>query len=290
MVMIIVILAVLGLCFGSFVNALVYRIHEQAKLEGKKPTKASKKQLEALSISKGRSMCPHCKHELAAKDLVPAVSWLLLRGKCRYCNKPIPDTPIPELVTPLLFIVSYLVWPFSLHHMAGNGIDAGIAYFIFWCIFLVGFVALAIYDLKWYILPDRIVFPLVGVGLIEVVLRATVYGGGWQTILGAFWGVLIASGIFYVLFQLSAGRWIGGGDVKLGLVLGLIVGGPVRAFLLLFTASVLGTLVALPFLLTGRMKRTSKLPFGPFLLAATIIVVLWGGGAIAWYTRTLIGG
>jgi prepilin signal peptidase PulO-like enzyme (type II secretory pathway) len=287
--MIIVILAVLGLCLGSFVNALVYRLHEQEKLASKKPTAKLTKQQEALSIATGRSMCPHCKHELAAKDLVPAVSWLLLKGKCRYCGKPIPDTPIPELVTPALFILSYSVWPFSLHHVAGQGIDAGIAYFALWCAFIVGFVALAIYDLKWFTLPNRIVFPLIGLATFQDLLGATVYHGGLHTIFSAFWGIVIASGIFYVLFQVSDGKWIGGGDVKLGLVLGLLVGGPGKALLLIFTASLLGTVMAVPFLVTGRMKRTSKLPFGPFLLAATIIVVLWGASIIAWYTRMLTG-
>lgn len=286
MVMIIAILIVLGLCLGSFVNALVWRLHEQAKLEGKK---TSKKQRDALSIAKGRSMCPHCKHELAAKDLVPAVSWLLLRGKCRYCNKPIPDTPLPELITPVLFLISYFSWPYSLQHTPGGGIEASIVLFCFWLLFLTGFVALALYDLRWFLLPNRIVFPLVGLAFIEVILSSTVYHGGWQTIIGAFWGVAIASGIFYVLFQVSDGKWIGGGDVKLGIVIGLIVGGPSRAFLLLFVASLLGTLVALPFLLTGRMKRTSKLPFGPFLLGATVLVVLWGGSLISWYMRQVIG-
>jgi leader peptidase (prepilin peptidase)/N-methyltransferase len=279
--MIIAVLIVLGLCFGSFVNALVYRLHEQDVLADKKPTKAIKKQQEALSIATGRSMCPHCKHELAAKDLVPVVSWLLLRGKCRYCHKPIPDTPVSELLTPALFV--------SLHHIVGARLELGIVLFALWLIFITGFVALAIYDLRWYLLPNRIIFPLIGLAVLQLILRTVVYDGGWQAIMSAFWGVLIASGIFYVLFQLSAGKWIGGGDVKLGIILGLIVGGPGKALLLIFTASLLGTLVALPFLLTGRMQRTSKLPFGPFLLTATVLVVLWGSSIITWYVRQITG-
>src|SRR5665213_2769212 len=98
-VMIIALLALLGLVFGSFVNALVWRLHEQEVLLEKRK-KPSKKQLEKLSILNGRSMCPHCKHELAIKDLVPLFSWIALKGKCRYCGKPISwQYPVVELLT-----------------------------------------------------------------------------------------------------------------------------------------------------------------------------------------------
>ena len=102
--MIIAVLAVLGLVFGSFVNAFAWRLHEQESLLEKKK-KPSAKQLAKLSIVKGRSMCPECKHELAAKDLIPVFSWITLKGKCRYCGKPISwQYPAVELATALLFV------------------------------------------------------------------------------------------------------------------------------------------------------------------------------------------
>src|SRR4051812_7602742 len=105
MLMIYAILVVLGLCFGSFVNALVWRIHEQAEQGSKK--KPNKSYIDKLSIRKGRSMCPHCRHELKALDLLPVVSWLALRGKCRYCGKPISvQYPLVELLTACLFVTS----------------------------------------------------------------------------------------------------------------------------------------------------------------------------------------
>jgi len=104
--MIVVVLVVLGLCLGSFVNALVWRIHEQDRLTGKKK-KPHKKQLDRLSILHGRSMCPDCHHELKPKDLVPLFSWLSLHGKCRYCHKPISwQYPVVELLTAGLFVFS----------------------------------------------------------------------------------------------------------------------------------------------------------------------------------------
>src|SRR5665213_1631023 len=131
LLMIIVVLIVVGICLGSFVNALVWRIHEQAKeTRRKKPDQAYLKQ---LSISRGRSMCSACHHELAVKDLVPVLSWLSLGGKCRYCRKPIPDNPLVELATSLLFVASYLWWPLELSS------TAQISQFGLWLLLVVGF-------------------------------------------------------------------------------------------------------------------------------------------------------
>src|SRR5690348_8244818 len=115
--MIVLLLGALGLGLGSFVNALVWRLHEQELAEEEpkhKRAKGKARQLSAkeLSIVSGRSMCPDCHHELAPQDLIPVLSWLWLRGKCRYCSKPISwQYPLVELVTAALFIVSYLSWP-----------------------------------------------------------------------------------------------------------------------------------------------------------------------------------
>jgi len=270
--MIIGILLFLGLALGSFVNASVWRLHEQDEVKSKK--KIDKKYLDKLSIQKGRSMCPHCKHELAAKDLVPVLSWLYLRGKCHYCRKAIEDSPLVELSTMALFGLSYAWWPYDLHGI-------GLYYFVFWLIFLVSFMALAVYDLRWYILPDKIVFPIIFLAVMELLGSIVFYKQGWPAIISALWGVLVSSGLFYVIFAISKEQWIGGGDVKLGVVLGIILGGPAMSLLMLFIASSLGSIVGIPFLLAG--KKNVRLPFGPFLLLATFIVVLFGSSLINWY-------
>ena len=266
-------LIVFGLCLGSFVNALVWRLHEQEDLGSKKDKKTATYR-EQLSITTGRSMCSHCHHTLAAIDLVPLFSWLLLRGKCRYCHHTIEDTPVPEVLLAVLFVLSYVWWPYVLH-------GVGLYDFIFWLIFLVGFMALALYDLRWQLLPNKLVFPLIGLAIVQLVGQLVHYQVGWQGLVGALWGVLFASGIFYGIFRISRGAWIGGGDVKLGVVLGILLGGPLMSLLMLFVASCLGTVVGLPFLLAGR--RQMRIPFGPFLLAATVIVMLFGASIISWY-------
>lgn len=298
-VMVIAILVIVGLCLGSFVNALVWRLRKLEELEsaGGEPTakkSAKGKQLTKrdLSITRGRSMCVHCHHELAAKDLIPVLSYLMLRGKCRYCRKPIPDTPLAELLTPALFVVSYLWWPDPL---TGGGLVA----FVFWLFFLVGFVALAIYDIRWFELPHRIVLPLIALALLQVFMVAVIFGGGWPVVRDALLGAAIGGGLFWILYAVSPkekledgteiSKWIGGGDITLGTLLGLLVGGPGGALLVIFVASLLGTLVAVPLIVTGRAGRGSHLPFGPYLLLAAFIVRLWGESLIDWYTSLLLG-
>lgn len=95
--------------------------------------------------------------------------------------------------------------------------------------------------------------------------------------------VLIAGGLFYILFQISGGKWIGGGDVKLGYGLGLVLMSPAKATLMLFAASMLGLLATLPFIVVGRARAGSRIPFGPFLILGTIFVFLLGTSVIHWY-------
>jgi prepilin signal peptidase PulO-like enzyme (type II secretory pathway) len=272
--MIIAVLAVVGLCMGSFVNALVYRIHEQDR--HKKPPKE-------LSITKGRSMCPHCKHELAAKDLIPVLSWLSLGGKCRYCGAKIDDTPLTEIATALLFVTSYIWWPYSFNAM-------GTFNFVVWLVLLVGFVALFLYDRRWMLLPNRIVFPLMWLNLGALAVNLAVFKAGWSFFVATLLATLVTSGVFFVLFQLSNGRWIGGGDVKLGLVIGLTLQGFWPGCLVLFFASLLGTAIALPGLFSGKMSARSKLPFGPLLIVGAIIAKLFGTSLVAWYKHHLLAG
>src|SRR3546814_433414 len=108
-------------------------------------------------------MCLSCKHELSGIDLVPVFSWLWLRGRCRYCGARIPDTPLAELLVPALFVLSYCFWPYALDGTA-------IMPFVVWLAALVALVALALYDLRWYLLPNRIVLFL---GVLALIYRLT---------------------------------------------------------------------------------------------------------------------
>lgn len=182
---------------------------------------------------------------------------------------------------PILFVLSYIWWPFAL--------DAhGIFLFVCWLAAVVGLVALFVYDVRWMLLPNKIVFPLIGIGVVQTVVVTVLFGGGWSYLLGSVASLAVAGGIFYVLFQVSDGKWIGGGDVKLGYALGLLLASPTLAFLMLFTASTLGVLAAIPGLLTKKMAISSRIPFGPFLIVATMIVMLFGATVITWYKQHVL--
>ena len=276
--MVYIALLLLGLCFGSFVNALVWRMYQKSL-----PYKRRAASQKELSIATGRSMCPHCKHTLHAKDLLPVVSWLLLKGKCRYCKKPIGwQYPLVEVVTAVLFVVSYVFWPLEFGAQ-------GLFLLVVWLISLVVFMALTVYDIRWMLLPNSMVFPLIGLGVIQTIVVSLLFGGGVSYLISVVAAVAIAGGIFYVLFQLSGGSWIGGGDVKLGYALGLLLATPGLAFLMLFTASLLGVAVALPGLITKRNTVASKIPFGPYLMMATFICMLFGQHIIDWYMSAVLG-
>lgn len=262
--MVMLMLVAAGLLLGSFVNALVWRLHKRRNWVSE------------------RSECLQCHHTLAAKDLVPVFSWLALRGKCRYCHKPIPDSPLVELTVPFLFVASYVWWPLPLE-------GAGLFSFVVWLAFVVGFVALSVYDLKWFLLPNVIVFPLIALAVLQVLATWLLFDGQAGDALQAAASAALLSGIFFLLHLFSKGKWIGFGDVKLGIVLGLLAATPAKAMLLLFLASLMGTLVTLPLILTGKAHRKSLLPFGPLLIAATVVVVLWGTEVVGWYTDLLLG-
>lgn len=281
-VMVYLALVLLGLCLGSFVNALVWRLRKQEELFASKAAGMAKK-ARALSIVHGRSMCMHCGHELSPRDLVPVFSWIMLRGKCRYCKAPIDDTPFAELFLPVLFVISYFAWPYAV----GGWASAEIVLFGLWLLILTGFLALAIYDVKWFLLPDRIVVPVSVLALFFVVVLSKIQADS-ALLLWSLGGAAVISGLFFAIAYVSDGKWIGGGDVKLGALLGLLAGSPVMAFMLIFIASLLGSLIALPRLLLRKYTLNSVLPFGPFLLAAAFVIVLWGQQIYDWYFGLLV--
>jgi len=266
-------LFVLGLCLGSFINALVWRIHET---EGQKRLSSKKKK--ELSILRGRSMCIYCHHLLKWYDLIPVISWLSLRGKCRYCHKPIHwQYPLVELSTALLFVGSYIFWPVSIS-------GAEWISFITWLVCLVGLVALFVYDVKYMLLPNKIVFPLLYIASIGVIVEA-IARKDTSVIVEAAMGTIVGGGLFYVLFQVSGGKWIGGGDVKLGFLLGIIVGSPALSFLMIFLASLVGTIYVLPLMASKKLNVKAQIPYGPFLIVGATIAVLFGQQILQWYTN-----
>ncbi|KKT50557.1 MAG: Type 4 prepilin-like protein leader peptide-processing enzyme PilD [Parcubacteria group bacterium GW2011_GWF2_44_17] len=242
----------LGLSIGSFINALVYRLHE------KKP------------IVNDRSACPLCDHRLLWHDLIPLVSFAMLRGRCRDCHKRISwQYPLVELLTGIAFIL-----PFISYSLLVTDYGAIISYYIFVCILLVIFA----YDLRYMLIPDSISIPVIGIVFFIQTINHNL------PITSYLVSALAASGFFLAQFLVSKGRWIGGGDIRLGFLIGLMLGWPVIVAVLMF-AYILGTVITLPLVLLRRQTMKSQIPFGVFLTTSTIVGMMWGREIVLWYMK-----
>ena len=289
-IVIYVALVLFGLVFGSFAGASVWRLRAKQLVADKKAgepvdhTEYTKlKKLVGQKTSADRSRCLHCGYTLRWYDLIPLVSWLTLGGKCRECRKPIGIMePLIELGTALFFVLSYVLWPYDLT----TGLQ--IASFVTWLAAGVGFAIMFAYDLRWFLLPDRINFSVIGLGFISAVLMVIQSAHPLDAVVNVFGSIMVLSGLYFVLYLVSKGRWIGFGDIKLGLGLGLLLGDWQLAIIGLFLANFIGCLIVIPLMVTGKLKRDSHVPFGPLLILGAIAAKLIGGGIAAFYTLSLI--
>lgn len=285
-------LALLGLCMGSFAGATVWRLRARQLIEDKASgEKVDKAELAALrpitkaKLNRDRSHCLHCGHRLAWFDLVPLFSWISLRGKCRYCRKPIGwFEPLIELGTAALFVVSYLFWPDPL------GTPGSIVQFGLWLIAGVMLVILFAYDLKWFLLPDAVTYPFIGLAVLIALLHIIILSpaAALPSLLNLAVAAVILSGIYFVIWIVSKGQWIGFGDVKLGLGLALLLGDWQLAFLALFAANFIGCIIVIPGMLAGKITKTTRVPFGPLLILGGIIALLFGRHILDFYMQSLI--
>lgn len=283
-------LVLIGLCLGSFGGAMVWRLRArqliQDKAAGEPYDMGEYNQLKKLtqkSQLKDRSQCLHCSYALRWYDMVPLASWLTLRGKCRQCRTPIGYLePLMELGVALFFVVSFTFWPYGLESIPE------IARFVTWLVAGVGLAILFAYDAKWYLLPDRVSLTVVALGILSaalVVIQSTDVPSTLVSIAGS---VFVLSGIYYVLYLVSKGRWIGFGDIKLGLGLALLLSDWKLAFIALFTANFIGCLIVIPAMLAGKLQRSSHVPFGPLLILGAIIAALAGPWLVQTYLFGLI--
>lgn len=272
-------LVVFGVMIGSFINAFTWRWRQTRDDDGNK-IKLSKKKAAELSIATGRSMCPHCKHQLQSYDLVPIGSWLSLKGRCRYCKAKIGvQYPFVEALTGTLFGLTYVWWPYGFSAL-------GWVQFACWLVLVGGFVALAIYDLRWLLLPFKMLYPLIAIAMLMIIARA-IDTQDFGVLVNSIAAAAVLGGLFYGLHTVSKGKWIGGGDVVAAPMLGLLAGGLGEVFLLLFGASVIGIVAGIPMLVRKKDKKV-QIPFGPMLFIATYFVVLFGSQVVDWYFDMLL--
>ncbi len=254
-------LFIFGLAIGSFLNVLIDRLPN----------------FEGIS---GRSHCDHCSHKLSYLDLIPVFSFLVLKGRCRYCKKKIsPMYPIVEILTAVMFVVAWVYLPIgeSLSNPVQKGIEhlVRIAYLgIIACLIVIIFT-----DLKYQIIPDSLqiaffVFSLFAIGKDVSPLFFV------NRVLAA---LLVMTPIL-LLHLLTHGRGMGFGDVKLAFTIGFLLG--IKSGLIsLYLAFISGALVGLIMILFKQVKLKSKIAFGPFLALGTAMMLFYGEKVIVFVNR-----
>ncbi|AXA92271.1 A24 family peptidase [Massilia sp. YMA4] len=270
--------AIFGLLIGSFLNVVIYRIPVMMKRESDNYVAAESGQplphTDRFDLVLPRSACPHCGHKITALENVPVVSWLALRGKCSQCKARISARyPLVEAFTGALSAL--LVWQF------GSG-PMGLASLLF--AYLL--IALTFIDADTQLLPDDLTYPLLWAGLL-VNLNGTFVPLA-DAVIGAAAGYLVLWTVYW-LFKLATGKeGMGYGDFKLLAALGAWLGWTMLPTIILLS-SIVGALVGIGLIVFARHGRGNPIPFGPYLAAAGMIALLFGG-PIAGFTTRLLGG
>ncbi|MDD5606320.1 MAG: prepilin peptidase [Candidatus Pacebacteria bacterium] len=233
---------IFGLIMGSFLNCVIFR------LENKK------------GFIKGKSFCPHCLHSLSWKDLIPLLSFFLLKRKCRYCQKEISwQYPLVELSTASMFVWIFYFW---------QNQELLLSNLIFLLIIFSFLILIFIYDLKHMIIPDTLI-------IIPLLITFIYFLGKNINLLNHFLAGLFSLLFFLLIVIISLGKGMGLGDVKLVFFLGFLLGYP-NIIVALFLSFLIGAIIGIGLILNKKKQMKSEVPFGPFLVIGTLIAYFWG--------------
>lgn len=242
----------LGVILGSFLNAMIWRT------------------CVGMSAMKGRSQCTHCNAQLRAFELIPVFSFLLQRGRCRHCLEHISwQYPLVELSTGLLFVLTYTVFQPDMIAVLFGWFVVAVLMFIF------------VYDLRYQLILDRISLPAIAIVFIYQLIRDP--AAWWVYLLG----LVIGGGFFLLQFVVSKGKWIGGGDIRLGALMGVILGWKL-VLVALMIAYVVGAAVSLILVAMKKKSMASTTPFGTYLTFATLVTLYWGEELLDWYLQLFV--
>ena len=263
----------LGASIGSFLSVVIYRIKHNKK-----------------GILTGRSICPNCDNTLKPQYLVPVFSWLFLKGKCGFCGKKISANYFfLEVFTGALFAITFLKFNFItsidntvIPNATTDIVDfKALNFFIFYAIEFTLLSAIFFYDKMYTEIPDRLSIPAILIALVGTVTLGILTP--LQTIIGA----VAISGFFLAQFILSRGRWIGGGDIRLGAIIGAILGWKL-GIIALMIAYITGSIAAIALLLQKKSKMKNQIAFGPFLIIGLLVAIFYGEQILNWYLGTMI--
>jgi leader peptidase (prepilin peptidase)/N-methyltransferase len=262
----VLVILLLGLAVGSFLNVVVYRV-----LHGGSPFQ-------------GRSRCPKCKHKIAWYDNIPLLSFLLLRGRCRWCKKRISlQYPVLEGLVAALFVWWYVMgrFFFRLTKEPYQTLQP-----LFWLMVGLFLLLLVVADLFYGLWPDIFVVLLLGLTLVYRLLLALAGVMQWADF-GIYCFSGVAAGVAFLLLVLGTrGKGMGWGDVKLVSVMGLILGWP-KILVAVMVAFLTGAVAGLILVVTGKKNLKQTIPFGPFLIGGTVVALIWGQQVWSGYVNLL---
>ena len=246
---------VFGSIIGSFLNVCILRLPEKK------------------SLLFPASHCPHCRKPIRFYDNIPLISFLVLRGRCRFCGQPIsPQYFMVELLTALLSL--FLFFSYSL-----------IEYFIYFA-FFSSLVVVTFIDLKHQIIPDVISLPGIGAGFLASFVLPRI------TCLDSLLGIALGGGILYLIalgyYLITKTEGMGMGDVKLLAMIGAFLGGK-GVVITIFLSAFLGAMVGVAMMVIKGKNRKYAIPYGPFLSIGALLSLLWGDVLLVWYYHFLTG-
>lgn len=246
------IMLALGAVMGSFLACQAWRLHYKDTGKAK--------------LGK-RSVCLSCKKQLKWYDNIPIFSWLILRGRCRYCKKKIGAMEIlAEVLLGLAFFgITFMLFPTGVHSA-----DFVIFGLILALVLVLGF--LAIYDGKWGELPSFMLVAALVIAAVICGLKIWTIGFSWSMVWNTLGAVAVLGGTYLALYLVSRGEWVGNGDWILGVVIGLVLGEAWLALIVLCAANCLGLIVMYP---KVRKSKSTKIYFGPFLVVAFVIALVF---------------
>ena len=267
---------VFGAIIGSFLNVVILRIPALLEYDWRcqcrellEQDKNDEERPPGIVIS--RSKCPKCGHSIRAHENIPLLSYLLLRGKCSACKAKIHFRyPLVEFITAVLFVIT--IWHFGPNL---QGLTA---------LFLTALlISMAGIDIDHQLLPDNMTIPLLWSGIL--LSFWSIHTDLSSSVIGAIAGYLILWSVYHVFRLLTGKEGMGYGDFKLLAALGAWMGWQMLPLVVLLS-SVVGAVVGVILMATGRLKKDKPMPFGPFIAAAGWIALIWGEQIINFYTRS----
>jgi len=245
-----IIIFLIGLLIGSFLNVCIYRIPR------------------GESIIFPPSHCTNCKSRIKSYDLIPVLSFLLIKGRCRACGQKISiKYPIVEILTGLLYIIGFMKFGMTVEFLRNS-------------ILISILIAVAFIDLEHSIIPGRL---MIFAAVAGIILHIIGYKSN-SYLLSCLYGFLTGGGTIFLIVLLTGG--MGGGDIQLMAVIGLFLGFK-NILLTLMLSFIIGALAGITLVLLKKKSRRDYIPFGPFIACAALITIFYGDAILAWYISLL---